>query len=323
MFLLIVKFFDALLSNWKGKLIGISSDGASNMTGAFPGVVTRLQQLALPGLYRIWCCAHQMDLVVQKAIAVLCNKNFVSSVMGITGYLRRQVNLISEMQSKCPRFVNTRWLSMEKFLSWLILNRPCLTCHFDEKRPSCSPTKSFWIMAYVLKGFVQTVNLTLVAIQGLSTLLNEQGKCLELLVNTLKEDCNVKGPDQFTEVPQHVLCGSYQVSYEDAETLIKDQDLFILGLLEDILTTEVPEYTKVIHSTALLYAYSVDGFTRIVASQNAQNGPTNNLPSVMPQELIQMRPFEFSQIVLLHKQCLEVSMSEYDIVKITDEFKQL
>ena len=178
-------------------------------------------------------------------------------------------------------------------------------------------------MAYVLKGFIQTVNLTLVAIQGLSTLLNEQGKCLELLVNTLKEDCNVKGPDQFTEVPQHVLCGSYQVSYEDAETLIKDQDLFILGLLEDILTTEVPEYTKVIQSTALLYAYSVDGFTRIVASQNAQNGPTNNLPSVMPQELIQMRPFELSQIVLLHKQCLEVSMSEYDIVKITDEFKQL
>ena len=73
----------------------------------------------------------------------------------------------------------------------------------------------------------------------------------------------------------------------------------------------------------MLYAYSVDGFTRIIASRNAQNGPTNNLPPVMPQELIQMRPFEFSQIILLHKQHLEMSMSEYDIVKITDEFKQL
>ena len=175
-------------------------------------------------------------------------------------------------------------------------------------------------MAYVLKGFVQTVNSTLVAIQGLSALLNEQEKCLGLLVNTLKEDCNVKGPDQFTDELEHVLCGSYQISYENVETLIKDQDPFILCLLEDILTTAVPEYTKVIHSTALLYAYSVNGFTRIVASQNAQNGPTN-LPPVMLQELIQMRPFEFSQIVLLHKQHLEVSMSEYDIVKITDEFK--
>ena len=78
-----------------------------------------------------------------------------------------------------------------------------------------------------------------------------------------------------------------------------------------------------IHSTALLYAYSVDGFTRIVVSRNAQNEPTNILSPVLPQKLIQMRPFEFSQIVLLHKQYLEVSMSEYDIVKITDEFKQL
>jgi hypothetical protein len=178
-------------------------------------------------------------------------------------------------------------------------------------------------MACVLKGFIQTVSSTLVAIQGLSTLLNEKEKCLELLVNTLKEGCNVKGPDQFTDEMGHVLCGSYQVSYENAEILIKDQDPFILCLLEDIFTTAVTEYAKVIHSTALLYAYSVDGFTRIVASQNAQNGPTNNLPPVMPQVLIQLRPFEFSQIVLLHKQHLEVSMSEYDIVKITDEFEQL
>ena len=179
-------------------------------------------------------------------------------------------------------------------------------------------------MAYVLKGFVQTVSSKLVAIHGLSTLLNKKEKCLELLLNTLKEDWNLKGTDQFTDVLEHVLCVSYQASYEDAETLIKDQDLFILCLLEDILTTAVTEYTKVIHSTALLYVYSVDGFMRIFASWTAQNGPTyKNLPPVMPQELIQMRPFEFSQIVLLHKQRLEVSMSEYDIVKITDEFKQL
>jgi hypothetical protein len=85
-------------------------------------------------------------------------------------------------------------------------------------------------------------------------------------MSTLKEDCNVKGPDQFTYVLENVLYGSYQVSYGNAETLIKDQDKLILCLLEDILTTAVPEYKKVIHSTALLYAYSVDGFTRIVAS---------------------------------------------------------
>ena len=82
-FQLIVTFFDDLLSNWKGSLIGISSDGAFNMTVAFSGVVTHLQKLALPGLYHIWCCAHQMGLVVQEAIAfyatrILCQAKWVS-----------------------------------------------------------------------------------------------------------------------------------------------------------------------------------------------------------------------------------------------------
>ena len=77
LFLLIVTFFDTLLSNWKGKLIGISSDGAFNMTGAFSGVVTHQQKLALSRLYHIWRCAHQMDLVVQRqllfyATRILC-----------------------------------------------------------------------------------------------------------------------------------------------------------------------------------------------------------------------------------------------------------
>jgi hypothetical protein len=95
MFLLIDTFFDALLSNWKGKLIGNSSDGASNMTGAFSGVVTHLQELALPGLYCIWCCAHEMDLVVQRQLLFM-KQEFVSSIMGITGYLRCRVTLFQK-----------------------------------------------------------------------------------------------------------------------------------------------------------------------------------------------------------------------------------
>ena len=43
----------------------------------------------------------------------------------------------------------------------------------------------------------------------------------------------------------------------------------------------------------------------------------------MSQQLIQMRSFEFPQIALLYKQNLVVSMSKYDIVKKTDDFKQL
>ena len=142
MFRLITEFFDALNDNWTSKLIGISSDGASNMTGHHAGVVTRLQRVSLPGCYRVWCAAHQMDLIVQKKILLLCDDSFLPMTMGITGHLRRQQNLILEMMSKCPRFIDTRWLSMQKLLDWLVLKRPRLVRHFEEKRPACSPEKS-------------------------------------------------------------------------------------------------------------------------------------------------------------------------------------
>ena len=52
-----------------------------------------------------------------KGNCFFMQQEFVSRVMGITGYLRCHVNLISEMQSKCLQFVNTNWLLMEQFLS--------------------------------------------------------------------------------------------------------------------------------------------------------------------------------------------------------------
>jgi len=157
MFNLISDFFNALSDNWKSKLIGISSDGTSNMTGCRAGVEIRLHQVSLPGCYRVWCAAHQMDLVVQKIFVKLCDDSFITTVMGITGHLRRQQNLITEMKSKCPRFIDTRWLSMQKLLKWFVLKRPRLQRHFEEKQPSCAPGNPFWIIVYVLKAFVDSV----------------------------------------------------------------------------------------------------------------------------------------------------------------------
>jgi hypothetical protein len=65
------------------------------MTGCRSGVVTRLQEVCLPGCYRVWCAAHLMDLVVQKVFVKLCNDTFIETIMGITGHLRRQLNLIT------------------------------------------------------------------------------------------------------------------------------------------------------------------------------------------------------------------------------------
>ena len=120
MFTIISDYLDALYENWRTKLIGITSDRTSSMTGHRSGIVTRLHQICFPGCYCVWCAAYQMDLVAQKIFLRLCDDSFVLTVMGITGHLRQHQNLISEMKSKCPRFIDTRWLSMQKLLKWLV-----------------------------------------------------------------------------------------------------------------------------------------------------------------------------------------------------------
>ena len=265
MFNIVSDFLGVLCENWESKLIGITSDGTSSMTGHRSGVVTRLYQVSLPGCYRVWCAAHQMDLVVQKIFLKLCNDSFVSNVMALTGYLRRQTNLIHEMNSKCPRFIDTRWLSMQKLLTWLVTKRPRLQRHFYEKKPACTPQQSFWVIVYVLKAFVDVVNVCLVAIQGLDTLLSQQKARIEKLIIELIEDCDVDGPYTFQSDNHSVVSGNYRVSYESAELFIKNQGTFVANLLEDLRTNSHEQYKMVVHSTALLFAEGVNGLSSIVA----------------------------------------------------------
>jgi hypothetical protein len=48
-------------------MLGVALDGARNMTGRAAGVVTRLQNCMHKDcpLLRVWCGAHQLDLVME------------------------------------------------------------------------------------------------------------------------------------------------------------------------------------------------------------------------------------------------------------------
>jgi hypothetical protein len=76
--------------NWSEKLIGITTDGVSNMTGCHAGLATHIERVANAGFFRVCCAAHQLDLVVQARFKSMCNEQFVHVIQGITGYLRQQ-----------------------------------------------------------------------------------------------------------------------------------------------------------------------------------------------------------------------------------------
>ena len=132
---LVVHLLDVVAPNWRHQLIGIATDGASTMTGCIKGTCTRLSNECHSCIFRIWCGAHQLDLVMKRAFNKLCNETFLDTLTSVTGHLHHQQNLIADMKSTCPTFVTTTWwLSMGKLLKWLIDKRVRLMRHFTEKK---------------------------------------------------------------------------------------------------------------------------------------------------------------------------------------------
>jgi hypothetical protein len=87
-FELVCSVLNVIAPNWKYRLIGIATDGASAMTGCISGTCTRLARECYAPLFRIWCGAHQLDLVMKKAFISLCDDKFIHTLTGATGHLR-------------------------------------------------------------------------------------------------------------------------------------------------------------------------------------------------------------------------------------------
>ncbi|CAK9269021.1 unnamed protein product [Sphagnum jensenii] len=76
-FNMLVKFFDALYSKWRAKLIDMSSDGKNTMTGRHTGLVTHMIACTENPVLRIWCALHQMDLVITSATEELASGEWI------------------------------------------------------------------------------------------------------------------------------------------------------------------------------------------------------------------------------------------------------
>src|SRR5205814_8968442 len=105
--------FDVVCPLWRAKLVSISIDGTSSMTGSSQGVVTRLEKEAQYKIYQVWCGIHQLDLVMKHAHRDIMDGEFNKIMCQLTGYLRRQYSLISVMQATCrkqQKHAGRRWV---------------------------------------------------------------------------------------------------------------------------------------------------------------------------------------------------------------------
>jgi hypothetical protein len=195
MFDMVVSFLDVLCPGWKVHLLGVSSDGARNMTGRASGVVTRLSNAMHSEcpLTRVWCGAHQLDLIMEYIMGTIVKERFFTVMTSFIVHLTRQLHLIADMKTTCPRVVN-RWLATEKVIMWSKIYRPQLLAHIESMQPPSAPPRIWWVSLIAMHHFTSRTARTFRTIQGLTTLLDQQQAALVDLVASLMEDVGVTGP---------------------------------------------------------------------------------------------------------------------------------
>ena len=298
MFNLITTFFDIICPTWRTKLIGIGSDGENTMTGHLQGVVTRMEQAADHEIYRVWCGLHQLDLVMKRGYNGLMDGELVSILIALVTYLRAQPNLIADMRATCPKF-STRWIIMGTVARWLLEHRVRIFQHFtaeSTKSTNVNPPSWWWVVIAGLSALTEYVNIVFIKLQSKDLLISQQASELQKLAADIFILFNVEGPfneDEIANAKLQGLCCTYsrfRISYDNIIVFLYDQGMFIREVLDSLLD-ELHE--KVICTVGDFILIVIDGIINIQAERDSRNRPTDDLPPVLPHELVRIRTGEF------------------------------
>jgi hypothetical protein len=305
------KFLTMLCLDWTIRLLGLTSDEARNMTGRVAGVVTRLDTTMHSdcSLIRIWCGAHQLDLVMEEIMNNVIKQQFFSVMIGFITHLTRQQNLIAKMQTTCPCVVN-HWLSTEKVINWFKIHRPQLLAHIESKQPASAPPRLWWVALLSMHHFTTRAVVIFCFIQGLTTLVLQQQNALDNLIASFIDDVRVIGPliaESIVNIDPstHVISGRYAIALSSVRE-------FLVGLASwaDTLLNEADESDQndLQHDIAFVYITACNWIHEICAYRDRNNNAMadpGSIPPVLPHELVELSAIDFIRKIRQHAFRLE------------------
>jgi hypothetical protein len=316
---------DALCPGWVHTLLSTCADGARNMQGRLRGIVSRIARCSTAAghtLIRFWCGAHQLDLVVAKAVSAYCDESWYGTLTALIGYLRRQQNLVHEMRTKCPKVASTRWLSLGKVLPWFARHRVRILQYLEEKSPSCTPSVSWWISLPALRRVLDEVNILFKSLQFSSLLLTQQQASFCNFIVSLREKFSVRGPLSATEMAawddtQGCREGEFAVLSSDVLLFIRG-----LGSAEAALFGALPqsERNTVVSYFAAFVVRCADGVHKIDPERDeASNAAGVSLPPILPKDFAILMPSSFIDVVIRFRSRLLRKFGDGYIVALEEE----
>jgi len=171
----------------------------------------------------------------------------------------------------------------------------------------------------------EQVNIVVVKLQGKDLLLSQQKVELEQLAALILVQIEVDGPlspEQIAEMDKstHFTYSQWSVSHEKIILFLYDQGTFIQETYNQL---SLQLQIEVIHAVAMFILYLIDGILNIQAERNSVNKSADNLPPVLPHQLVKIYGRDFTKIVSDHRNHLKQFWTEELIDKLERQHREL
>jgi hypothetical protein len=154
---------------------------------------------------------------------------------------------------------------------------------------------AWWVIVAVVNTLTKYVNKVFIQLQSDDLLVWQQKITLEKLAADICAHTHVEGPhpaDTLIELvgDYNLMHGRFSISHESVVNVIYDQGLFIREAYDNL---DEIEQIRVIRAVGNLVLSIVDGVIAIQAERDSKNFPTDDIPPVLPHELVKLRTGEF------------------------------
>lgn len=322
-----------LCKSWNTQMISITTDGEAKMTGHLSGVATRFEKVSGKGFFRIWCGLHQLDIALQKFFHNVMDEKFYVTMTSLIGYLRKQYSLINEMKSRAAKLCNTRWESMTKVTNWFKQHHSRIESYLKDNNIENCPKSDWWIVMFTVNSISKEATCTFRALEGMTTLVSQQREKLLELANRYADWFKVQ------KVPQPISLETIAAMAEqERDTLIlsdtgeccmnsENMIEFFQNLSTYTLNLSETMEEKYLNETAKGLCKGVlnliENIKKIVAERDSKNGASDQLPPVLPHQLVKLSGKEFSKILQKQKERLQARYGKHKWYEVEKEFQSL
>ena len=217
---------------------------------------------------------------------------------------------------------------MRVISDWLLKHRITLLEYLDKKAPTQAPPAWWWVIIAAIGVITAHVNIVFKKLQSKGLLITQQTTELQQLAVVISAHLGIEEPNDSDSIvvadDNTVVHERWSVSHSSVIGFLQDQGSFVSKIFNEELSSDLLLQRRIIHMIGRFGLIIVEGILDIQAERdNSNRAAMENIPGMLPHELVKIKGRDFGKIVEKHTNQLKHIWTTQSIAEIEIEHQQL